>query len=670
VKNTHHILSKISALGRILVLIICCSGNIFSQSIPQNFITKLSDTSHFKVTLSPVDRLNSKSLDFSPCFFKDKIVFVSNRNSDNQFDKRVNAYAADLYSAKLENGIFSKPKLMPKNLNSKYWEGPAVFNEQSSKLFFSRNAQDENGRIKDQDGNTWMHIYEARLVDDKWLDVKPLRFNMDDVNSMHPTLNRDGNVMVFSRSEKAGSDNMDLFFATYDNGFWSEPKNLGASINTDYSEGYPFLKGDTLFFASNRTESRGGFDMYYSLYNSDKGRWEYAVPLPEPFNSFEDDFGLILSEDGTTGFFTSNRNKETKDDIYYFALNQFKPYSVEYLLSIVDADTKLPISKAGIYVFPLNEDGTLTNQNIFDTKLQSTGDSGFEMKYTKKAQVQLGDPQKLSNEAGEVKMEMITGKNYLVVVNSNEYDMGYKNISTDPNGIPFLQLLLSKKKTCRVVAGTVLDRKTNQPLSNVLLSLSTDASKKDSTFKSDANGKYTLCVPNENTYKLRVGKSGYLDFLSSVNLDEKHDAVALPDIYLEPFQSTIQTEKVDSGSVLTLENIYYDYNSAIIRKDAAQELEDLAFILKNYPKMEIELGAHTDSRGPDWANDKLSRLRAENAKTFLVQKGIEASRITTIGYGETKIKNKCTNDVKCTEKEHQENRRTEVKVLKLGNSKQ
>jgi outer membrane protein OmpA-like peptidoglycan-associated protein len=113
----------------------------------------------------------------------------------------------------------------------------------------------------------------------------------------------------------------------------------------------------------------------------------------------------------------------------------------------------------------------------------------------------------------------------------------------------------------------------------------------------------------------------------------------------------------------TLENIYYDLDKYNIRPDAAVELDKIVKLMKEYPNMVIELGSHTDSRAPDQYNITLSENRAKSAVAYLVKRGISKDRLTWKGYGETKLVNGCSNDVKCTEDEHQRNRRTTFKVL-------
>lgn len=119
---------------------------------------------------------------------------------------------------------------------------------------------------------------------------------------------------------------------------------------------------------------------------------------------------------------------------------------------------------------------------------------------------------------------------------------------------------------------------------------------------------------------------------------------------------------VEKGDIIELKSIFYDYDKWNIRPDAASDLKDLVIIMKKYPSMEIELSSHTDRRGSSSYNQVLSTKRAVSAKAYIVNKGIRASRVEAVGYGEAKLKNECK---LCSESDHQENRRTEVLITKF-----
>lgn len=121
----------------------------------------------------------------------------------------------------------------------------------------------------------------------------------------------------------------------------------------------------------------------------------------------------------------------------------------------------------------------------------------------------------------------------------------------------------------------------------------------------------------------------------------------------------------EKGESVKIDDIYYDLDKAVIRPDAAQELDKVVEVLEKYPNMKIELGAHTDSRATSRYNRILSNNRAKEAKSYLISKGIAAKRINTKGYGESKLVNDCGDGKECSEEQHQKNRRTEIRIMTL-----
>jgi len=121
-------------------------------------------------------------------------------------------------------------------------------------------------------------------------------------------------------------------------------------------------------------------------------------------------------------------------------------------------------------------------------------------------------------------------------------------------------------------------------------------------------------------------------------------------------------DKIYKNVQVNISNIYYDYNKANIRPDAAIVLDTLVLLLKENPNVKVEIGSHTDSRGKDEYNMRLSQARAQSVVDYLVAHGIDPMLLTAKGYGESQPVNKCVNGVKCTEEEYQANRRTTFKV--------
>ena len=124
---------------------------------------------------------------------------------------------------------------------------------------------------------------------------------------------------------------------------------------------------------------------------------------------------------------------------------------------------------------------------------------------------------------------------------------------------------------------------------------------------------------------------------------------------------------VELGEAISVNPIYFDLGKWNIRPDAAAELDKLVVVFTDNPGLTFELGSHTDSRGGNLYNLVLSDARAHSAVNYLIQQGVDPDRISAKGFGETSLTNKCTNGVKCTEEEHQANRRTEFRVTGVKN---
>jgi outer membrane protein OmpA-like peptidoglycan-associated protein len=114
-----------------------------------------------------------------------------------------------------------------------------------------------------------------------------------------------------------------------------------------------------------------------------------------------------------------------------------------------------------------------------------------------------------------------------------------------------------------------------------------------------------------------------------------------------------------------MENIFYDYDKWDILPESEIELNKLVEIMNDNPSWKVELGSHTDARGSDSYNEKLSQKRSDSAVNYIVNKGISKNRITAKGYGETQLINRCKNGVECSDEEHRQNRRTEFKILEM-----
>ncbi len=131
--------------------------------------------------------------------------------------------------------------------------------------------------------------------------------------------------------------------------------------------------------------------------------------------------------------------------------------------------------------------------------------------------------------------------------------------------------------------------------------------------------------------------------------------------------ANVELEEIRVGEAIKIENIYYDLAKSEIRKEAYKPLDNLIHVLKNNPSLMVELGSHTDSQGDDQSNYKLSSERAQAAVDYILDNSnIRKGRIQARGYGETDLVNSCKNGVKCSDRKHQQNRRTELKIVGIA----
>lgn len=129
------------------------------------------------------------------------------------------------------------------------------------------------------------------------------------------------------------------------------------------------------------------------------------------------------------------------------------------------------------------------------------------------------------------------------------------------------------------------------------------------------------------------------------------------------FLGNIELDSIQVGKRFQLKNLYYDFDKSNIRPDAGKVLDKLAIFLKDNAGVSVELGSHTDARGSDAYNLSLSDRRAQSAVEYLVAShGLDAEKITSKGYGETQLVNRCDDGLTCSDEEHQLNRRTEIKI--------
>ena len=174
---------------------------------------------------------------------------------------------------------------------------------------------------------------------------------------------------------------------------------------------------------------------------------------------------------------------------------------------------------------------------------------------------------------------------------------------------------------------------------------------------------FAFLLDSDKSYKAYITREGYYTDSISFNTNGIFDDYTVSKTVTLKAKPEAPKRIVSRNEPILLKSIFFDLADDKIRPDAEPDLEYLKTLMDKYPDMVIELSSHTDSRGDNEYNKKLSQRRANSTKAWLVEEGVEAARIKAVGYGETKLLNKCKDKVKCSEEEHQLNRRSEFKII-------
>ena len=208
-----------------------------------------------------------------------------------------------------------------------------------------------------------------------------------------------------------------------------------------------------------------------------------------------------------------------------------------------------------------------------------------------------------------------------------------------------------------MMKGQIFDAVTQEPVEGARVALTRANGEEIAYFNTGADGAYEHLIPRDADFVLKGSKEKYYDVakdFTSRNLGKQTELIVNLDVKLIPLK------------IENLDPIYFDLDKSFIRPDAAEVLDVVVGIMNKYPGMVIRLESHTDSRANDDYNIALSNRRAKSTYEYIISQGIDPSRITKYeGKGETELVNKCSNGVKCSEEEHQMNRRTEFYILKM-----
>jgi len=513
-----------------------------------------------RVIIQPLgEEVNSKYDDYNPLFaFNDTALFFTSRRpfGKSKRNKIDNKFNEDIYRSSLEGGMFQKAIRYDKPFNTENNDAVVGVTNDGNTLLIYR------GNIKGGD----IQISSFRPDKNSWSRPKSVSARLTSKDGeTSACISPDGKELYYiSRNSKLTLGGKDILFSTLDSkGKWSEPVNLGLTINSPYDEEGVFITPDNhyLYFASKGHTSMGGFDIFRSERKED-GSWSDPENLGYPLNTPDDEVFYITDQTGSHGYYSAIREggSGSRDICKVVFLGSEK----ELVLKTEDQLVAGPEpGLTGFLIVPELRD--LDNSLLLSGSVRDTTDGVVPIV----AKMEFYDPS--------------TG-----------------------------------------------DRKA--------LSIS------------DTTGSYTVSLPEPMAYAIEINASGYLYYLdildySSVSGDEKLDK----DFFLK---------KVEVGTKVVLDNIYFQTGKAILRPESEEALNQVLRFLENNPSMRLEISGHTDNTGSLRINQKLSRDRASAVVNYLVGKGIPQEMLESKGYADTQPVAENS-----TVEGRTKNRRVEFKVL-------
>ena len=483
-----------------------------------------------------------------------------------------------------------------------------------------------------------------------------------------------------------GQRYLDLYEGTInENGDVLDKERLKGEVNSRYHEGNAvFTKdGKTVYFTrDNYYNKRLGVDnqgwtnlaMFKAMVNI-KGEWINVIPMP--FNNVEYSVGHpALSDDEKTLYFTSDMPGSLGEtDIFKVEVNQSGFGNPVNLGPKINSTAKdwFPFVDGNVLYFASDRWGGKGGSDVYAAKLE-----GFVTE-----PVNLNEP--INSDSDD----------YAFIINS-ETRKGYFSSNReggkgDDDIYSFIEEEPVTFKCHQTVMGEVRDKNTTELLAGAEVVLNDKDGNVLKTFVVQDDGIFSFEIDCETEYKLEGKKVGYtpqsktfttsneadkelkmlillgtgdIDFLADgrTTEDEKEDIKpeGLPDVLPD------EIVRARAGTyIVNIDPIYFELNSSYLTKQAKIELQKVVDLMNKYPKMVIESASHTDSRGIEGYNLWLSDRRAKSTVNYIIDRGIDPSRITGKGYGETQLINQCTDGVECTEAQHEKNRRTEFVIIRM-----
>jgi outer membrane protein OmpA-like peptidoglycan-associated protein len=474
-----------------------------------------------------------------------------------------------------------------------------------------------------------------------------------------PCITADDQTLLFTRQIEVdpsrGSIQEDFFVSKIKEGVWQKGTGISTRINTQYNEGAPSLSpdGQVLIFVACEVggeygEGRNGVgscDLFITYKYGDE--WDFPSNIGEPVNTGQWESQPSYSNDGKTLFFVRAVPEiipgVKNSDIFISELDKKGNWSKPQKLG---TNINTPYMESSVLIHP---DG----QTLYFSSNGHPGMGGQDIYMVRKGTdgkwgkpVNLGYPINTNSDENS----LLVSSNGSVAFFASDRPGGYGGLDLYSFEMPEEV----RPQVTTYMKGVVFDSETKDKLEAKfeLTDLQTGEVVVTS-FSNPGNGEFLVAIATNRDYALAVEKQGYKFYSKNFSLTAKTENT-------EPYLMDIPLDPLSSDGGVTLENVFFDLNSANLRKESYYELDKLVDLLNKNPAYKAEIMGHTDNRGVKKDNQLLSENRAKSVMDYLVSKGIDKKRLTSAGYGDTKP---VVADAQ-TEEEHQKNRRTEYRLYK------
>lgn len=485
-----------------------------------------------------------------------------------------------------------------------------------------------------------------------------------DVSEYNPLLSPDGKTLYFSRKNHPGNiggvkDQEDIWYSELDsNGKWSEAKNMGPMVN---NAGPNFVNaiastpdGNAVLVLGNKYLPNGKMLAGVSMTTQINGRWTPPMPL-----TIENDYNF----NEKANYFLANTRKTLLMSIEREDSRGGRDLYVSFQKN--DSTWKEPINLGSIVNTAGDESAPFLASDDKTLYFSSNGFSGYggsDVYMTKRLDdtwTNWSEPQNMGPDINS-KLDDL----FFNIPSTSEFAYYSRGVTEDNADIFRVKLPIYRAPDpVVVVKGKLIDSKTGKPIgAKIIYERLSDGKEVGIANSNPETGEYEILLPGGVKYGVRASAEGHISESQSLDLTaDTKDVTEIHDIKLAPVElTTIAVTPIEENAKITLNNIFFAFNKAVLHPDSYSELNRIADLMKERTGMTVEIAGHTDATGPDDYNMMLSEWRAKAVTKYLTEKGISSERITTVFFGETKPKE--SND---TSAGRAKNRRVEFTIIKL-----